>query len=76
MSDSRAITSLYHRLDEARERYEVALRHAERARKQRNILIAKLVTAGETTRKVGGAAGVSSSAVSQLIARKDWDTSE
>lgn len=69
----RARDALYRRLDEAVERYEVALRHAERARKQRNILAAKLVTAGEPTRKVGAVAKVSSSGISQMIRRRDWD---
>lgn len=70
-----SVQSLYRRLAEEeveRERYQ---RHAEAARRRRNLLVAKLITAGETTRSVGAVANVSSSGVSQIMARRDWESS-
>lgn len=72
-ASQRSIDSLYDRLEEMVEEHRIAEARAQRTRKRRNILIAKLITAGETTRKVGAVAKISSSAISQIMTRKDWD---
>lgn len=68
-----ATDALYRRLADAQAEYERYERHAEAARVRRNLLVAKLVTAGETTRAVGAVAKVTSSAVSQIMARREWE---